>query len=413
MQFHEIFRLAFGSLGANKLRSGLTMLGITIGVFSVISVMTATGALQGSIESGLSFLGSNVFQFSKSPPILNGGPKQQQKYTNRKNVTLEQANDYVRRLHQVVPDAIVSLKIFSDGARIAYGRLHTNANNTFVGANPYFTVSNGYTIDLGRNLNDDDVSYSRSVCVVGPSVVRRLFTVESPLGKLVKIAEKNYTVVGVFATRGTSFGRNQDDIAIVPITRFLEDFGHVNRTVNIATQAPSQATYERTMNAAIGAMRAARSIQPGVDNDFEVFANDSLVGAFASVADAVRAGAFVISSVALLAAGVGIMNIMLVSVTERTKEIGVRKSIGARKRDILRQFLVESVFLSELGGLVGILLGVVGGDALAAWLKADVIFPWGWAVAGVLVCSAIGIGFGLYPAYRAASLDPIEALRFE
>ena len=135
--------------------------------------------------------------------------------------------------------------------------------------------------------------------------------------------------------------------------------------------------------------------------------------AFASVANAVRAGAFVISSVALLAAGVGIMNIMLVSVTERTKEIGVRKSIGAKKRDILRQFLVEAVVLSELGGLVGILLGVAGGNALAVALKADILFPWGWAAAGLLVCSAIGIGFGMYPAWRAAALDPIEALRFE
>ena len=144
-------------------------------------------------------------------------------------------------------------------------------------------------------------------------------------------------------------------------------------------------------------MRIARGLKPGEDNDFEIFSNDSLVAAFASVADAVRAGAFVISSVALVAAGVGIMNIMLVSVTERTKEIGIRKSIGAKKRDILRQFLVEAVFLSELGGLVGILLGVAGGDALAALLKAEVVFPWFWAVAGLTVCSAIGIGFGLYP----------------
>jgi putative ABC transport system permease protein len=160
-------------------------------------------------------------------------------------------------------------------------------------------------------------------------------------------------------------------------------------------------------------MRIARGLNANQENDFEIYTNDSLKGAFASVAGVVRIGAFVISFIALVAAGIGIMNIMLVSVTERTKEIGVRKSIGARSRDILRQFLTEAVFISEAGGILGIILGVIGGDLLAVWLKVDIIFPYGWAFAGLLVCSAIGIGFGLYPAYRAAALDPIEALRYE
>src|SRR5205085_137073 len=147
--------------------------------------------------------------------------------------------------------------------------------------------------------------------------------------------------------------------------------------------------------------------------DFELYSNDSLKSAFTAIADVVRIGAFVISLIALVAAGIGIMNIMLVSVTERTKEIGIRKSIGARSRDILRQFLTEAVFISEAGGILGIILGVVGGDLLAAWLQADLIFPFGWAIAGLIVCSAIGIGFGFYPAWRAAALDPIDALRFE
>jgi putative ABC transport system permease protein len=160
-------------------------------------------------------------------------------------------------------------------------------------------------------------------------------------------------------------------------------------------------------------MRIARTLRADQENDFEIYTNDSLKSAFLSVAGVVRIGAFVISFIALVAAGIGIMNIMLVSVTERTKEIGVRKSIGARSRDILRQFLTEAVLISEAGGVIGIVLGVIFGNLLAAWLQADLIFPFGWAIAGLVVCSAIGIGFGLYPAYRAASLDPIEALRFE
>jgi putative ABC transport system permease protein len=167
------------------------------------------------------------------------------------------------------------------------------------------------------------------------------------------------------------------------------------------------------MEKGITAMRVVRGLRPEQDNDYEIYSNDTLIAAFAKVADVVGSGAFIISAIALLAAGVGIMNIMLVSVTERTKEIGVRKAVGARKIVILTQFLVESVVLSVTGGLVGILLGTVAGDALAAVLSAAIVFPWGWAAAGVVVCTVIGVVFGMYPAWKAASLDPIEALRYE
>jgi putative ABC transport system permease protein len=240
-----------------------------------------------------------------------------------------------------------------------------------------------------------------------------LFPHESPIGKVIKLGGHNVTVIGVLGEKGSAFGQSQDDICVLPLTRFFENFGSAKRSINIATQSASQETYNRTLDRAIGAMRIARGLKPHEENDFEIYSNDSLKSAFASIADVVRIGAFVISLIALIAAGVGIMNIMLVSVTERTKEIGIRKSIGARSRDILRQFLTEAVFISEAGGILGIILGVAGGNLLAAWLNADVIFPFGWAAAGLVVCSAIGIGFGFYPAYRAASLDPIEALRFE
>ena len=411
MPFKEILLLAISALSANKLRSGLTMLGITIGVFSVISVMTATGALQGAVETGISFLGSNIFQFDKTPALGQGGPQARAKYANRRDITYAQAMRYVHLMEGT--SSVISLKVFDEGRRIIYGRLRTNPNIRVCGTNQYFIVSNNYKIAEGRNFNDADVALARNVVIIGRDIRTRVFPVEDSLGKTIKVGGKNFVVIGTLAQKGSAFGGTEDNMALVPITRYFEEFGHVNRTVNIATQAASQETYTRTFNIALGAMRMARALPPGAEDDFEIFSNDSLVAAFASVADAIRAGAFVISSIALMAAGVGIMNIMLVSVTERTKEIGVRKSIGAKKADILRQFLVEAVFLSELGGLVGILLGVLGGDALAAMLKADVFFPWGWAIAGLVVCSAIGIGFGLYPAWRAASLDPIEALRFE
>ncbi|MBM3853893.1 MAG: FtsX-like permease family protein, partial [Verrucomicrobia bacterium] len=184
-------------------------------------------------------------------------------------------------------------------------------------------------------------------------------------------------------------------------------------SINIATQAPSQELYNATVDKGITAMRTVRSLKAEDENDFEIYSNDSLIAAFAKVADVVRAGALVISGIALLAASIGIMNIMLVSVTERTKEIGIRKSIGARRVSILVQFLIEAVVLSLTGGLVGILLGVVAGNGLAVWMQATVVFPWDWAGLGLLICTVIGVAAGLYPALKAAALDPIESLRYE
>ncbi len=413
MQFKEILRMAWASLGANKLRAALTMAGITIGVFSIICVMTAIGALQNSIESGISFLGSNIFQFAKYPVNIDAGGNVQKKYQNRRNFSYQQALRYAELMQGEAQE--VCLKCFGRDLKgqAVYKGVKTTPSLTIVGTNRGFLAANAFNLGYGRNLNEEDVALARAVAVVGKNVEKRLFPHESPIGKTLRMNGHTYTVIGVLAEKGTSFGESQDDFFLMPITRFFQNYGENNRTVNIATQPFSTEVYNRTLDKGITAMRIARGLRPDQPNDFEIYTNDSLKSAFASVAGVVRVGAFVISFIALVAAGIGIMNIMLVSVTERTKEIGVRKSIGAKSKDILRQFLTEAVFISEAGGIVGIILGVIAGNVLAIVLKADVIFPFGWALTGLVVCSVIGIGFGLYPAYRAASLDPIEALRFE
>jgi putative ABC transport system permease protein len=413
MLFREIIAMALSSLGANKLRATLTMTGITIGVFSIISVMTAIGALQNSIENGISFLGSNIFQFAKYPANINAGGEIKKKYQNRRDISYRQALHYYELMEGNAREICLKCFGYELKGQAVYNGVKTTPSLLIVGTNRSFLTANAYTLGYGRNLNDEDVNLARNVIVVGKIIEKRLFPHESPIGKVIRMSGHTYTIVGVLAEKGTSFGQSQDDICIMPITRFFEDFGEAKRTVNIATQSFSQETYNGTLDRGIGAMRIARGLRADQENDFEIYSNDSLKSAFTSIAGVVRIGAFVISFIALIAAGIGIMNIMLVSVTERTKEIGVRKSIGARSRDILRQFLTEAVFISEAGGILGIILGVIGGDLLAVWLKVDIIFPFGWAFAGLVVCSAIGIGFGLYPAYRAASLDPIEALRYE
>jgi len=408
MFLSEIFRMALGSLRTNRLRSALTMLGVAIGVFSVIGVMTALSAIQGSIESGLSFLGSNIFQFAKYPVVNTRDPGE--KFANRRDISLDQANEF-KRLMEGQAQAI-ALKVFDGGKPVSYGNV-TLQGRTLVGTNEYFLAANSYTIAYGRNISPDDVDLGRPVTVVGASIQKKLFPSQPAVGKTIKVNYKPYTIIGVLDEKGSSFGNSQDELVLVPITKFFSDFGHERRTINLAIQSTSQATYNETLDKAIGAMRAARGLKLGQDNDFEIYSNDTLVTAFAQVADTVRAGAFVVSVIALLAAGIGIMNIMLVSVTERTREIGVRKAIGARKNDIVRQFLIQAVLLSELGGLAGIASGVLGGNGIALAFSMNMVFPWFWAITGLLVCSAIGIGFGSYPAWKAASLHPIEALRYE
>jgi len=413
MRFTEILRMALGSLGVNKLRSSLTMLGITIGVFSVIGVMTAVAALRQSIETGISFLGSNIIQIAKRPVGLSDEGPNRRRFDLRRDITLPQAMRF-KELMEGWSD-VICLKTFNNDelAQATYQNRKTSPNITFGGTNEHFLTSNQYAIELGRNFTAEDVDLIRPVALIGQGISSKLFPSESPLGKVIKVAGHTYTVIGLFEAKGSSFGASGDDVVMIPITRFLADYGAEKRSINIATQAPSQERYNDTLDKAITAMRVVRGLRAEQDNDFEIYSNDSLISAFGKVADVISAGAFVISAIALLAAGVGIMNIMLVSVTERTKEIGIRKSIGARKASILTQFLIEAVAISVAGGLVGILLGVGAGNGIALMLKASLVFPWFWATVGILVCCGIGIGFGFYPAYKAAALDPIEALRYE
>jgi putative ABC transport system permease protein len=409
MKFIEILSMALASLKANKLRSGLTMLGIIIGVFSIIGVMTVIGAIQSSIELGLMDLGTNTFQIQKYPAINNN--RRDAKYANRKNIDYQNATVF-RRLMSASP-ANIGFELWDFAKSASYRDLKTDPNVQICGGDENFFPNNGYYIDYGRSLTEQDVEYSRNVVVLGSDLATTLFPHENPLGKEMRLGGAAYTVIGVLESKGGAFGQSRDYFTVIPITKFMENYGASNRSINITVQAGSQEVYKTIYEQSVGYMRMARGLKAEQDNDFETFSNESLITTFNQISSIVATGALVISAIALFAAGIGIMNIMLVSVTERTKEIGVRKAIGAKKISILTQFLIEAIVLCELGGLVGIIIGAGVGNILALQLNTPVQFPFFWACIGVVSCSAIGIGFGIYPAYKAAGLDPIEALRFE
>ena len=408
MRFLEILRLAFSSLLSNKLRSSLTVLGIAVGVFSVIGVMTLINGMRGSIESGLNVLGANSFQVNKFPPI---NFSDWNRFRNRRDITYSVATRFRELMGE---SAHVNLQLGARGGKVVvYKEKKTNPNIGLRGTDENYITAFNFEVAAGRNLSAEDVEYGRPVCLLGFDVVEKLFPNGDAVGVSVRIDGQNYTVVGTLAAKGTSFGGSPDNVVLTPITRFLAIYGRQGRSLSINVQALSQAELPATQDKAIGAMRLVRGLKPEDINDFEVFSNESLIEAFNKIADVVAAGALIISAIALLASGVGVMNIMLVSVTERTKEIGIRKSIGAKKRSILLQFLTEAVALSLIGGSAGVAIGVGGGNAVALIMHTAINFPWMWAGIGMLVCGGIGIIFGLYPAWKAASLDPIEALRYE
>lgn len=406
----ESLIMALQSIRQNKLRSSLTLLGIAIGVFSVIGVMTAITTLEASIQSGLNVFGANTFSFQKYPAIHLGGHGSWEKFSKRKSITYDQ---YDALRERVKTAAFVSAGDDAWGKSIKYGDNQAKRNVSLFAGDEWTTRTYNTTIDEGRNITHGDVHYGRRVVILGGDAMDQLFPFEYALGKTITIDGIDFKVIGSAERKGQSFGESQDNYVIIPISTYLHQFAHQRTSLSITVEAPSPELYDKTLDEAIGIMRTIRKVPPGEENDFEVVSNSQLLDTFGSFTSGVKAFAFVISIIALLVAGIGIMNIMLVSVTERIKEIGIRKAIGANKRDIITQFLAEAVFLSEIGGIVGVILGVVGGNVVAVLLNIPAVIPMDWVVYGLVVCSLIGIGFGIYPAWRAANLDPIESLRFE
>jgi putative ABC transport system permease protein len=408
MKFWEVLKVAFASLRGNKLRSSLTILGIVIGIFSIISISTVITMLQNSINEGLSSLGKNTFQIQKFPAMQQG--RLSDKIRNRKNLTIEE----YYRLREMLDDAkLVGAEQWQFGKLFKSQYDETNANIQLAGATPEAMLTNDWQVADGRAINQDDMDRNRRVCVLGADVARKLFPRVDPLGQEVKVDGMRLDVIGVLVTKGAMFGQSRDGFVVAPLSTFQAKYGKTSRSVNITVMAHSPVTYNRTIDAAIGHMRTIRKVPPGEENDFDIFSNESLISQVGQITQYVRLGAIVIAFIALLAAGVGIMNIMLVSVTERTREIGIRKAIGAKKRNILFQFLVEAVTLCQFGGIIGIVLGLGVGNLAGKALNAAPAVPLDWVLAGIGLCVLVGVGFGTYPAWKAANLDPIEALRYE
>ena len=408
MEFREIITISLNAIRANKLRSVLTLLGIGVGVFSIIGVMTAVRVLQNSIENGLSNLGTHTFQIQKMP--MMAGRTEWMKAMKRKDITYAQAQTVADRLTMA---QYVGIEGWNGGNTIQLlSGEKTNPNVGVAGEMPEGIPTNNWTIKEGRSITDNDLLHSYPVAIIAKDIETKLFPRGGAVGSEIKINSQRYTVIGTFEPKGGSLGGSSDNFVAIPLTTFMEQFGR-QRSLNIMVKAKGAEAYDECLEETRMILRTIRKVAPGAEDDFSVFSNDSLIGTFNEFTLYIKLGVGFISFISLLAAGIGIMNIMLVSVTERTKEIGIRKAIGARRSNILSQFITEAIVLCQIGGIIGILVGIVGGNLTALAFSVPPVFPLDWALLGFTLCSVIGVVFGVYPAWKAANLDPIEALRYE
>ena len=408
MNLKETFSQAYDSLWANKLRSSLTLLALVVGVFSVIVSTTAVAVLDNFFQNTMSIMGGDVINISRTPSVQIGDGDRRS-LRNRQRITFDTAEELQERLklaRGISPDETF------DYTKVIYGDEETEPTVRIIGSNEYYLDNNAYELRDGRNLNSEDIEYSRPFAILGHDIQEDLFQTEYPLGKNIRVAGQQYRVIGLLDEKGSIFGQSLDNIVIIPYTTALNIYGG-NRNIDIQAKAPAMEYLDAAMDEITGVMRVIRKVAPGMENDFEIETNDSLAGTFDQFTFILYAVGFIIGGITLFGAGIGVMNIMLVSVTERTREIGIRKAVGATRKAIVSQFLMEAIFICQLGGLIGIALGILAGNGMALWIETEPVIPI-WAVTmGFFGMLLIGLVFGVYPAFKAAQLDPIESLRYE
>jgi putative ABC transport system permease protein len=400
-------RIAWSGITTNKLRSGLTILGMTIGVASVIVLIAVGNGSSKAVESRIQSLGTNVLIVMPG----GGGFRLGARASSASGVSLTKADAEALQNPSLAPDVqSASPVVNADSVKLVSGS-SSYEPSSFVGTTPSYLTAHSYTVAEGSSFTSTDLSQHKRVAVIGQTVVQELFSGASPVGQNMKVNGSNFEVVGVLASKGTSGTTNEDDVVMAPITTVQNTLSGAGPIDSITVQAKSESSLNAAEAEVSTIIEERQKIKDTQEPGFSVLNQGSLLETSSSTSSVFTTLLGEVAAISLLVGGIGVMNIMLVSVTERTREIGIRKAIGARRSDILTQFLTEAVLVSLIGGLTGVLVGVLGSQFEIAGVHPEIATYSIFLAFGAAALS--GLFFGTYPAARAASLRPIEALRFE
>ena len=424
MAYGDTFTLAMRTIRGNKLRTSITVAIIAFGIMALVGINTAIEAIKQKFTESFSSMGANGFTIRYREPRFFGrdnaikkekkGQRKEKKSNMGKPITVIQAEKFKENFDF---PAKVCLNIFGvrDGV-VSFGSKRSNPTVRVVGSDENFVDQNGFTLAFGRNMNSLDVQTGRNVCIIGKDVATKFFgeNLELPVEKIVQINSIPFRVIGTLKPKGSTLGMSWDNMVITSYTNVRRFFNsNPNASFNIQVKVNDLKIMDGAIGQATGTFRPIRKLTTTEDDNFAIDKSDSFVELLLRNLSLITIAAIIIGVITLLGAAVGLMNIMLVAVTERTKEIGLIKAIGGKKGSVRSQFLNEAIIISLLGAVIGIFLGIVLGNVVGLLLSTSFLIPWGWIIAGVLICSATGLLAGLYPAIKASRLNPIEALRYE
>jgi putative ABC transport system permease protein len=409
--FFENLKIALQSIRTNLLRSILTVCIIAVGLTALVGILTAIDSIKNSITREFTFMGANTFTLtSRSMHVQVGNNRYRTK--NYSYISYYQAREFKDKF--VFPSAVSISTNATSTATVKYESEKTNPNVSVQGVDENYLFTAGNEIRTGRNFTEDEIYSGRNVVIIGDGVVKKLFKKgENPIQKIISIGGGKYRVVGVIESKGSGFGSGGDQLCMLPYTNVRSYFSRPQMNFTVQVKVNNNEMVVPAIGEAEGMFRIIRNLNPSDESDFNIEKSDNLVNILLKNIQSITLVATIIGFITLFGAAVGLMNIMLVSVTERTREIGIRKALGATSKIVKQQFLIESVVIGQIGGALGILAGILAGNGVAIMIGTPFFIPWIWILIGFILCFMVGIISGFYPAQKASKLDPIESLRFE
>jgi putative ABC transport system permease protein len=407
----ENIRIALNSVRSNLLRTILTVLIIAVGITALVGILTAIDSIKNSITKEFAVMGANTFSITSQGMRVQVG-SQRYRTKNHSYISYYQAKEF-KEIFDFPAQTAISVMSTGTGT-LKYGSEKTNPNITVRGIDENYLSTSGYEVGKGRSFSPHDIESGRSVTLLGSELAKRLFKGgEDPIQKVVSIGSGKYKVVGVLASKGSGFGMNSDMVCFIPYSNSRTYFSRPNMNFDVQIKVDQSELMQAATGQAEATFRVVRNLDPLDETDFNIEQSDNLANILLENIKNITLVATIIGLITLFGAAVGLMNIMLVTVTERTREIGVRKAIGAKSSTVKQQFLVEAIVVGQIGGIVGIIFGIIIGNMVSMIIGSSFIIPWTWIILGVILCFFVGIISGYYPAQKASKLDPIDSLRYE